>query len=102
MLDQRVTYRELTWLLAPMMTEHAAHEFFDFDPGACDVGFNAYDYMVLTVRALETAYQRIPAGIHRDGTSRIRIVGPDVGPSVTLSLRRWGTGSVSRCPCIHR
>ena len=42
--------------------------------GASDDEYNAYNYMVLTVRAKPRAHARVPAVIHVDGTARLQIV----------------------------
>ena len=58
--------------------------------GASDDDYNAYSYMVLTVRARPDALRRIPAVIHRDGTSRIQIVRADIDPFTHAYLRAMG------------
>lgn len=69
-----VKSREPIRPLAPMMTLEEAMRFFDLQPGASDDNFNAYNYMVQTVRAKPEAREKIPAVIHQDGTARIQIV----------------------------
>jgi carbamoyltransferase len=73
-LNARVKYREAIRPLAPMATLAAAHRWFDLSDGASDADYNAYNYMVLTVRAKPGAQARIPAVIHADGTARVQIV----------------------------
>ncbi len=75
-INRLVKFREPFRPLAPMLTLDAAQRCFDLQEGASDDGYNAYNYMVLTVRARPEAVQRIPAVVHRDGTSRIQIVRP--------------------------
>ena len=73
-LNAQVKFREKIRPLAPMVTIDAAKKYFELSPGAAIDNYHAYDYMVLTVRAKQLAYQIIPAVIHHDGTSRIQIV----------------------------
>src|SRR5208282_1774333 len=74
LLNERVKYREAIRPLAPMATLAAAKCFFDLCEGASDDGYNAYNYMALTVRAKPQARLRVPAVIHADGTARLQIV----------------------------
>lgn len=74
LLNSRVKYRERIRPLAPMVTLSEAQNLFDLSPGAAAAGYDAYNYMVLTVRAKDVARTRIPAVVHHDGTSRIQIV----------------------------
>lgn len=73
-LNTRVKYREQIRPLAPMVTREEAERLFVLADGAADDDYNAYNYMVLTAQAKPDAYRRVPAVIHRDGTSRIQIV----------------------------
>jgi carbamoyltransferase len=73
-INRRVKYREPIRPLAPMLTLAAAKRYFKLSPGAADDEFNAYNYMVLAAHALPEAYERIPAVVHKDGTSRLQIV----------------------------
>ncbi len=79
-INERVKFREIVRPLAPMMTQEAAEEFFELAPGAAKDQWNAYRYMVLTVKARRAAKERIPAVIHRDGTARIQIVRAETDP----------------------
>lgn len=79
-INRRVKFREPFRPLAPMTTLAAARRFWDLEEGALDDDANAYGYMVLTVMARPEAYDRVPAVIHRDGTSRIQVVRPDIDP----------------------
>mgnify|MGYP006282429639 CR=1 FL=1 len=72
-INLMVKFRERIRPLAPMMTIEAAKKYFYLAEGATDDEYNAYNYMVLTVKAKEGAYSKIPAVIHKDGTSRIQI-----------------------------
>ena len=76
-INLRVKNREPNRPLAPMMTRAAAEQYFVLAPGAADDDYNAYNYMVLTVRARPEARAKIPAVIHHDGTARIQIVRPE-------------------------
>lgn len=73
-LNARVKHRERIRPLAPMVTLDEANHWFELSPGASANEYDAYDYMVLTVKARPAARQKIPAVIHHDGTSRIQIV----------------------------
>ena len=73
-LNAHVKYRESFRPLAPMLTLEEAERLYDLSEGASDDNYNAYNYMVLTVKAQPESFQRVPAVIHRDGTSRIQIV----------------------------
>jgi carbamoyltransferase len=75
-INRLVKFREPFRPLAPMLTPEAAQQCFELQEGASDDGYNVYNYMVLTVRARPDAVRRIPAVVHRDGTSRIQIVRP--------------------------
>lgn len=75
-INRLVKFREPFRPLAPMLTLEAAQRCFELQDGASDDGYNVYNYMVLTVRARPEAARRIPAVVHRDGTSRIQIVRP--------------------------
>jgi carbamoyltransferase len=74
LLNERVKYREAIRPLAPMATLSAAKRFFDLCEGGSDSEYNAYNYMVLNVRAKPHARLQIPAVIHVDGTARLQIV----------------------------
>jgi carbamoyltransferase len=74
LLNQRVKYREAIRPLAPIATLSAAKHFFELCEGASDGEYNAYNYMVMTVRAKPHAYLQIPAVIHVDSTARLQIV----------------------------
>ncbi|HEX8065562.1 MAG TPA: carbamoyltransferase C-terminal domain-containing protein [Thermoleophilaceae bacterium] len=80
LLNERVKFRERIRPLAPMVTMDAARRFFELEEGASDDDYDAYGYMVLTVRARPEAHDAIPAVVHEDGTSRIQIVRPDLDP----------------------
>jgi carbamoyltransferase len=89
-LNERVKYREAIRPLAPMATLEAAQEYFELLPGASDGDYNAYNYMVLTVRPRPDTRRHIPAVVHRDGTSRIQIVREDADPFTHAYLRAMG------------
>jgi len=74
LLNERVKHREAIRPLAPMATLAAAKCFFELSEGASDDEYNAYNYMIMTVRAKPQARLRIPAVIHADGTARLQIV----------------------------
>jgi carbamoyltransferase len=74
LLNERVKHREAIRPLAPMATLTAAKDLFELSEGASDDGYNAYNYMVLTVRAKSHAREHVPAVIHADGTARLQIV----------------------------
>lgn len=73
-LNSRVKLRERIRPLAPMVTLEEADKWFALSEGAAPADYDAYDYMVLTVKARDAARRSIPAVIHFDGTSRIQIV----------------------------
>jgi carbamoyltransferase len=73
-LNTHVKYRETFRPLAPMLTMEEARRLYDLSEGASDNNYNAYNYMVLTVNARPESFQRVPAVIHKDNTSRIQIV----------------------------
>ena len=79
-INSRVKYRERIRPLAPMLTLEAAKALFVLNEGASDDIYNAYNYMVMTVRAKPIAQRLIPAAIHVDGTARIQIVRPACDP----------------------
>ena len=89
-LNERVKYREAIRPLAPMMTIEAAKRWFDLSDGASDDDYNAYNYMVLTVRAKPEARKRIPAVIHADGTARLQIVRKHTDPFNHAYLKALG------------
>ena len=63
-----------------MATLKAAQDLFWLSEGASDDNYNAYNYMVITVRAKPHALRQIPAVIHVDGTARIQIVREETDP----------------------
>jgi carbamoyltransferase len=89
-LNALVKFREAVRPLAPMATLEAARQLFDLSPGASADGYNAYNYMVLCVRALPEAYALIPAVIHKDGTGRIQIVRKETDPFTHAYLKAMG------------
>ena len=95
-INRLVKFREPFRPLAPMLTLEAAQRWFELQDGASDDDYNAYNYMVLTVRPRPEALRRIPAVIHRDNTSRIQIVRAETDPFTHAYLRRWAAGSASR------
>ncbi|MCI4680717.1 carbamoyltransferase [Rhodoblastus acidophilus] len=90
MLNERVKYREAIRPLAPMATLAAAIDLFELSDGAADDGYNAYNYMVLTVRAKARALERVPAVIHADGTARVQIVREHTDPVIHSFLKALG------------
>jgi carbamoyltransferase len=89
-INRLVKFREPFRPLAPMLTLEAAHRWFELQEGASDDDYNAYSYMALTVRARPDSARRIPAVIHRDGTSRIQIVRAATDPFTHAYLRAMG------------
>ena len=89
-INRLVKFREPFRPLAPMLTLEAAHRWFDLQDGASDDDYNAYNYMVLTVRPRPDAIRHIPAVIHRDNTSRIQIVREDTDPFTHAYLKAMG------------
>jgi carbamoyltransferase len=67
-----------------------AQRYFELAPGAAAEDHNPYNYMVLNARARPESYQRIPAVIHRDGTSRVQIVRAGVDPFTHAYLQAMG------------
>eukprot|EP00746_Dinoflagellata_sp_MGD_P032222 gnl/MRDRNA2_/MRDRNA2_17670_c0_seq1.p1 gnl/MRDRNA2_/MRDRNA2_17670_c0~~gnl/MRDRNA2_/MRDRNA2_17670_c0_seq1.p1 ORF type:complete len:788 (-),score=140.17 gnl/MRDRNA2_/MRDRNA2_17670_c0_seq1:41-2404(-) len=78
-LNERVKLREQVRPLAPMVTLNAAKELFVLEPGASDLKYDAYRYMVLCARAKPGTKDRVPAVVHADGTSRLQVVDEDDG-----------------------
>lgn len=89
-LNAQVKYRENFRPLAPMLTLEEAKRLYDLSDGASDNNYNAYNYMVLTVKAKPEAYGLVPAVIHRDGTSRIQIVREETDPFSYAILKAMG------------
>ena len=89
-INRLVKFREPFRPLAPMLTLEAAHRWFELQDGASDDNYNAYNYMVLTVRPRPDAIRHIPAVIHRDNTSRIQIVREDTDPFTHAYLKAMG------------
>ena len=89
-INRLVKFREPFRPLAPMLTLEAARRWFELQDGASDDNYNAYNYMVLTVRAGQDARRHIPAVVHRDGTSRIQIVREDTDPFTHAYLKAMG------------
>ena len=90
LLNARVKYREAIRPLAPMATLSAAKDLFDLSEGASDDDYNAYNYMVLTVRAKPHARALVPAVIHADGTARVQIVRERADPVTYAYLKALG------------
>jgi carbamoyltransferase len=89
-LNKYVKFREPIRPLAPMATYTAACEFFELAPGASDDDFNAYNYMVLTAKVKPQGLKKIPAVVHRDGTSRVQIVRKHTDPFSYAYLKAMG------------
>jgi len=89
-INRLVKFREPFRPLAPMLTLEAAQRWFELQEGASDDNYNAYNYMVLTVRPRAGAAHVIPAVIHRDNTSRIQIVRRETDPFTHAYLRAMG------------
>lgn len=89
-INRLVKFREPFRPLAPMLTLEAAQRWFELQDGASDDDYNAYTYMVLTVRPRAGAARVIPAVIHRDNTSRIQIVRRETDPFTHAYLRAMG------------
>jgi carbamoyltransferase len=90
LVNARVKYREPFRPLGPMVTLDEARRSFELEPGAADDEFNAYRYMILTVRARPGVKARMPAAVHHDGTSRIQIVHAATDPFVHAFLVAMG------------
>jgi carbamoyltransferase len=90
LINERVKYRESIRPLAPMATLRAAKEFFELSDGASDDNYNAYNYMVITVRAKPQARRQVPAVVHVDGTARIQIVREESDPITHAYLKALG------------
>ena len=89
-INRLVKFREPFRPLAPMLTLEAAQRWFELQDGAADDNYNAYNYMVLTVRPRPEAARIIPAVIHRDNTSRIQIVREETDAFTHAYLRAMG------------
>ncbi len=89
-LNTHVKYRESFRPLAPMLTLEEAKRLYYLSEGASDDNYNAYNYMVLTVKAKEKSYDLVPAVIHKDGTSRIQIVREETDPFSYAILKALG------------
>ena len=92
-LNQHVKYRETFRPLAPMLTLREAKRLYFLSEGASDDNYNAYNYMVLTVKARPEAFLLVPAVIHKDGTSRIQIVREETDPFSYSILKAIGRRS---------
>jgi carbamoyltransferase len=90
LINERVKHREPIRPLAPMATLKAARDLFWLSEGASDANYNAYNYMVITVRAKPDARRQIPAAIHVDGTARIQIVREETDPIGYAYLQALG------------
>jgi len=90
LLNAKVKYRERVRPLAPMLTAEAARDLFELAPGAEDYDLQAYEYMVLTVRARQKARDLTPAIVHEDGTSRIQVVRPQQNSLIYEYLKQMG------------
>lgn len=89
-LNGRVKLREKIRPLAPMVTIEEAAKWFHLSAGAAADDYDAYGYMVLTVRAKEQAFKEVPAIIHHDGTSRIQIVRKENNELIYAYLKALG------------
>lgn len=89
-LNQNVKYRERFRPLAPMLTLKEAKRLDHLSEGASDDHYNAYNYMVLTVKARPESFPLVPAVIHKDGTSRIQIVREETDPFSCSILNALG------------
>jgi carbamoyltransferase len=89
-LNARVKYREAIRPLAPMATLETARDLFALSDGAADDDYNAYNYMVLTVRAKPRALELVPSVVHADGTARVQIVRQETDPLVHAYLKALG------------
>ncbi|MBN1223758.1 MAG: carbamoyltransferase [Candidatus Aminicenantes bacterium] len=89
-LNAHVKYRESFRPLAPMVTLEEAKRLYDLSDGASDSDYNAYNYMVLTVKAKPVCRALAPAVVHRDGTSRIQIVCEETDPFSFAILKAMG------------
>jgi carbamoyltransferase len=89
-LNSHVKYRERFRPLAPMVTLEEAKRLYHLSEGASDDHFNAYNYMVLTVKARPESFPLVPAVIHKDGTSRIQIVREETDPFCYSILKALG------------
>jgi carbamoyltransferase len=90
-LNAQVKYRESFRPLAPMVTLEEAKRLYYLSDGASDANYNAYNYMVLTVKAKPLCHDLVPAVIHKDGTSRIQIVREETDPfsyAILKAMRR--------------
>lgn len=97
LINARVKYREAIRPLAPMATLEAARELFELSEGASDDEYNAYRYMVLAAPARPEARERVPAVVHRDGTSRVQIVDAEVDPVSHAFLKAMGRHAGVEC-----
>ncbi len=88
-INRLVKFREPFRPLVPVLTLETALRCFELQEGASHDEYNAYNDMVLTVRARPEAARRIPAVVHRDGTSRIQIVRPS-DPFTRAYLKAMG------------
>ena len=73
-----------------MLTLEEAKRLFYLSEGASDDNYNAYNYMVLTVKARPESLPLVPAVIHKDGTSRIQIVREETDPFSYSILKALG------------
>lgn len=90
LINALVKFREKIRPLAPILTLKEAIKYFNLAKGASCDNYNAYNYMVLTVMAKKKAYKKIPAVIHKDGTSRIQICRKESDPLSYAILKAVG------------
>ncbi len=90
LLNAKVKRRERIRPLAPMVTLREAQRLFELSDGAAADDYDAYSYMVLTVRAKPLAFEKVPAVVHKDGTSRIQIVRKHWAPLAYALLEAMG------------
>jgi carbamoyltransferase len=76
-----------------MLTLEEAKRLYDLSEGASDDNYNAYNYMVLTVKARPRSFGLVPAVIHKDGTSRIQIVRQETDILSYAILKAFGRRS---------
>jgi len=90
LINRSVKFREPFRPLAPMMTRSASEEWFEIPSNVRAADGNALNYMVLAVRAKPETRKRLPAVVHRDGSSRIQIVRREADPLTHGFLEAMG------------
>jgi len=75
-INKKIKFREEFRPFAASILSEYVNEFFEYNP----IGELLYPYMLATVKAKREVYNKIPAVLHHDKTSRIQIVDRNNNP----------------------